>query len=592
MLESESAINRSANFLHSKRKQRLFQAVIASECALLVVFLIFFAMGNANIMVSTAGSAILISSIFLLIKRDKVELGIQLFLIIISFIMLCFMWLYEGTKDEVVLVYPAIITFALVLGNIRLGFGLILFIIGNILLLGFVNSAGIYVNNTGGSDIISAVVSVILISLVSYTIWLISSDIRELLDKITTENKRVEASKERIQSLLDNEKRLREQEIEVHNLKNLENIGLLAGGIAHDFNNMLTAILGNISLAKLKLGDDHPSVAYLKNSEKSIDRATQLASQLLTFAKGGAPKKEVLDLFPLIKETVQFDLTGSHVNAEFMRDCDTTMVEVDKGQIQQVISNITINALQAMASGGTYRIRLTDAEEGEILNHQLTPGDYIKIQFSDEGTGMDPATLAKIFDLYFTTKGSGNGLGMTIVHSIIKKHKGAIDIHSKVNEGTRVDIFLPRSASETQVIKEDNQEQLPSQYDLSILILDDDAGILEMVSAMFEEKGAQVATARDGQALINRYRQSYEAGHPYRVVIFDLTIPGGMGGKEAVQGIKAIDPDALCIVSSGYADDPVMANYTDYGFQAAVSKPYHLEELYLVVADLVGINRS
>ena len=588
-MESDSIVNKSADFVKLKRKQRLFQLLVAAEVALLIAFLLYFVNGSTEIVYAIVVSALLISSIFILIKLDKIELGIQLLLIIATLIMLFFMWFFEGTNDEIILVYPAIITFALVLGNKNLAIGLFVFLLVNVMAIGYVNSTGLYVHQMEPITLTSATLTTVLISLVCYTIWFISSDISELLNTITAENKRVAKAKAKIQRLLDNEKRLREQEIEVHKLKNLENIGLLAGGIAHDFNNMLTAILGNISLAKLKLDENHPSTAYLLNSEQSIERAAQLAGQLLTFAKGGAPKKEVIDILQLLEEAVQFDLTGSSVKPIIKSDCQRYLVDGDKAQIRQVISNITINALQAMTSGGLLHVTVREAQQEEILNHGLNAERYIHIQFTDEGMGMDQATLAKIFDLYFTTKGSGNGLGMTIANSIIKKHNGAIDIHSELEKGTTVEIFLPLSVDVVAIQKEAEPSRLPTNYDMKILILDDDPEILQMVSAMFVEKGAYVSTARDGADLVTLYERSLENDNPYDVVIFDLTIPGGMGGKEAIVEIKRLNAKAYCIVSSGYADDPVMANFAEYGFHAAVSKPYHLEELYRVVADLTGI---
>lgn len=388
--------------------------------------------------------------------------------------------------------------------------------------------------------------------------------------------------------LLDNEKRLRKQEVEVHKLQKLENIGLLAGGIAHDFNNMLTAILGNISLAQLKLDDNHPANQYLQRSEESIQKATELASQLLTFAKGGDPVKEVIDIYPVIEETVQFDLSGSKVTSTIGSDCDSTLSEFDKGQFQQIISNITMNAVQSMPDGGTLSVKLTDACPAEVTLYELASEKYLKIEISDQGEGMDEDTLNNIFAPYYTTKGNGHGLGMTIVHSIIKKHDAAIDVDSTPGAGTTVSIYLP-------VVKDDiPAKQLTSQVapeaidNLNVLILDDDITILELVTAMFEEKGASVTTAQDGQELISLYHDSLSSTEQYDVVIFDLTIPGGMGGKEAVTEIKKLNENAKCIVSSGYADDPIMANHQKYGFEAAVPKPYNLKNLYQAVTELAA----
>ncbi|MCK5519487.1 MAG: response regulator, partial [Candidatus Marinimicrobia bacterium] len=376
----------------------------------------------------------------------------------------------------------------------------------------------------------------------------------------------------------------RKAEEALRDMEKLESVGTLAGGIAHDFNNLLMGLFGNITLAKHQLSEDHPAVASLEQAEKVMDRATGLSKQLLTFAKGGEPVKETVDISKLIEETVNFDLSGSNVKAHFDIPTELEYAEVDKGQIQQVLSNLVINAKQAMLYGGNLHIQLSNKvlKNGKISN--LMTGKYIKISIRDDGKGIDKKDIERIFDPYFSTKKTGSGLGLATCHSIVSKHGGHILVESEMGKGSCFIIYLP--ASKEKTIKTELQEEetiIPNNSVAKILVMDDDEMILNIVTRSLQIDGYRIETALHGQMAIDMYRDAMEKGEGFDLLILDLTIPGGIGGKETLKEILKIDPNAKAIVSSGYATDPVMANFKDFGFKAVAEKPYRISKFRAIV---------
>ncbi len=379
-------------------------------------------------------------------------------------------------------------------------------------------------------------------------------------------------------------------ENELQKIEKLKSVGTLAGGIAHDFNNIMMGLFGNISLARGKLPKDHPAVKSLEEAEKSMNRAIRLTKQLLTFAKGGNPVKEDVGIGALVEEVVSFDLSGSNVKPVFNTAKDLWIAEVDKGQMQQVFSNLTINAGQAMPDGGHLLITLENADVSAELPPGLKQGKYIKVTVQDEGTGIDPKHLNRIFDPYFSTKQAGSGLGLATVFSIIKKHGGHITADSKLGNGATFTLYLPASESRQFHEAEPPAAAIPAiEQKPRILIMDDEEVVLSVTTEMLEKFGFAAETASDGKQAIEMYKQSMEAGEPFSLVIMDLTIPGGIGGKEAIKNLMAIDPDAGVIVSSGYATDPVMADYGDYGFKGRLMKPFNMKELIKEVTRVIEI---
>ena len=369
-------------------------------------------------------------------------------------------------------------------------------------------------------------------------------------------------------------KQLEEERIKT---EKLESIGILAGGIAHDFNNILAVILGNVSLAKISLDDKNEVVELLTETEKASVRATKLTQQLLTFAKGGAPVKETTELKELIRETTQFSLRGSNIQYRTSISPDLWIAEVDKGQISQVIGNLVINAQQAMPEGGTINIKAENVNVTSEDNFPLKEGNYIKISIEDKGHGIPEEQLTKIFDPYFTTKQKGSGLGLATTYSIIKRHGGYITVESELGVGTTFHIYLPASSKQLErkeVVKEDTAVMTGK-----ILVMDDEEIVRTFVTKILKTFGNKVEVASDGAKVIKLYKKAMDSGEPYDVVIMDLTIPGGMGGKEAIQKLLEIDPDVKAVVSSGYSNNPVISNCEKYGFKGFLPKPYKLAEL-------------
>lgn len=376
-------------------------------------------------------------------------------------------------------------------------------------------------------------------------------------------------------------------EEELLNARRIESLGILAGGIAHDFNNLLTGILGNITLAKMTATEETPIVEKLARAEKACMRARDLTQQLLTFSKGGAPVKKTAALTDLLKETALFALRGSNVHCDFEIADDLWPAEIDEGQIAQVVNNLVINADQAMPTGGLVTVR---AENISITNSQqvpLTPGRYLKITVQDTGPGISPDNINKIFDPYFSTKKTGSGLGLASCYAIIKKHDGYIHAESQKNHGATFVFYLAASHAPVPPPREE-APAINAEQTGKVLIMDDEEMILQLAGELLTSHGFEVATSTDGKEAIAAYQQAMEAGEPYDVVLMDLTIPGGMGGKETVQRLLEIDPSVKAIVSSGYSMDAAMADFTDHGFKAVVPKPYKAATLLKVIQEVLS----
>jgi|GEM_PF-3089262 len=384
-------------------------------------------------------------------------------------------------------------------------------------------------------------------------------------------------------------------EEELVKVEKLESVGVLAGGIAHDFNNILAAILGNINLALYSLSPESDKVSrLLKSAEKASLRAKDLTQQLLTFAKGGAPIKKLANFLEVIRDSSEFALRGSHIKCHYQIPTDLWHLEIDTGQISQVVQNLIINAGHAMPNGGEITITCENFAHNNEQIAGLSPGNYVKTTIADTGVGIPADLIDRVFDPYFTTKETGSGLGLAVTNSIIHKHNGEITVESSSGKGTTFTIYLPAIMD---VDVELSPLQLPKTAEAvdesmaaerkKILVMDDEEMLREIAQSMLTHLGYEVTVAKDGKEAIEIYRKGMqEAGEvPPDVVIMDLTIPGGMGGKDAVREILSLDPDGKVIVSSGYSDDPVMANYRDYGFVASVSKPYQLKELQRAIGE-------
>ena len=366
----------------------------------------------------------------------------------------------------------------------------------------------------------------------------------------------------------------------------MESLGVLAGGIAHDFNNILTVILGNINLAMLDLPEEYGGQEILTEAEKACFQAQNLARQLLTFAKGGAPIKELVAIEPLIRESATFACRGSAVRGEFTLPDNLWALEVDPGQINQVFQNLIINAIQAMPGGGTIKIQAENLVLAAESDLPLSPGRYVKISLQDQGGGMPAKYLAKIFDPYFTTKQKGSGLGLATSYFIIKNHHGHIAVESKLGVGTTFTIYLP--AVDRKISRPPEVKMKLFSGKGKILVMDDEDLVREVVGKMVVYLGYEANLARDGAEAISIFAEAQKSGQPFDAVILDLTVPGGMGGKEAMENLLKIDPQVKAIASSGYSDDPVMAEFHKYGFSAIIPKPYRVMEAGKILHDIIA----
>jgi PAS domain S-box-containing protein len=375
----------------------------------------------------------------------------------------------------------------------------------------------------------------------------------------------------------------------------LESVGLLAGGIAHDFNNIITGILGNISLAKIYSSPEGKAFKRLIEAENAVKHATRLAQQLLTFSKGGKPIKKTAYARNLIKDAVSFSLSGSNIRCEYSIREELWPVDMDTGQINQVFSNLVINARHAMPEGGVLKVGAENITIGDdkrdALEGLLKEGRYIKISVTDNGTGIDKVHLDKIFDPYFSTKEGGSGLGLATSYSIINKHDGHITVESQPGAGTTFRLYLPASK---ELPEDKGREELIASLKekkhkgMKVLVMDDEEIVRDVAGKILTSLDYEVDFATEGNEAIGLYRKAKESGEPFDVVIMDLTIPGGMGGKEAIKKLLEVDPGAKVIVSSGYFNDPVMSDYKKYGFSGVIAKPYNLAELRATVHKVIA----
>ncbi len=364
----------------------------------------------------------------------------------------------------------------------------------------------------------------------------------------------------------------------------IESLGVLAGGIAHDFNNMLTSISGTLAILKRESGSD-PRRKRIEDAERSVLKASELTKQLLTFSKGGEPIARPIDARSVVMDASEFAAHGSDVVLEWDFDPNLKKAQADEGQLFQVISNLIINARQAMPRGGTISIRGGNHRQDQSDPLPLAVGDYVMIAVADEGVGIPKEMLSRIFDPYFTTKSTGTGLGLTIVHSIVKRHGGFIDVESEVGKGTVFTIYLPAAKGGDQGPQEAPLPPTPQEGRL--LLIDDEEQILEVSGELLRGYGYDVDVATTGEQGLAMFETALKAGKPYGLVIMDLTIRGGMGGKETNHILKRNHPWASTVVSSGYSNDPVMANFRSYEFDGVVEKPYSIERMVRTIEGIL-----
>ncbi|MEJ2688637.1 MAG: ATP-binding protein, partial [Deltaproteobacteria bacterium] len=380
------------------------------------------------------------------------------------------------------------------------------------------------------------------------------------------------------------------KKLEEQLLKNqkLESIGTLAGGIAHDFNNLLQGIFGYISMAKNSIENKEESLALLSQAEEALSLSVNLTTQLLTFSKGGKPVKKLIKLRPIVENAVKFALSGSQTNYEMVVPDDLRAVEADEGQLAQVIQNMVLNAKEAMSGQGTVCLTLANVDSrGNQISGLADGGPFARIDIQDSGLGISEHDLARIFDPYFSTKEKGSGLGLATSYSIIKNHGGTIEVKSNVGRGTTFTILLPAAAADLgkEVALPENASGVRKGR---ILLMDDEELVRSVAKGMIEVLGHKVDTAADGAKAIELFEHARKSGTPYDLVILDLTVKGGMGGEESIKKIRETDPQVAAVVSSGYADNPIVADFRAYGFASSLNKPYQLEDLENCIETVLG----
>jgi signal transduction histidine kinase/ActR/RegA family two-component response regulator len=373
-------------------------------------------------------------------------------------------------------------------------------------------------------------------------------------------------------------------------LNKLESTGILAGGIAHDFNNLLTVILLNLELAQMPPPPDGKLARHLEEARKACLLAGNLTTQLLTFAKGGAPVRKAMPLSRVIQESARPSLSASKVRCEFSLAEDLWMAEVDAGQIGQVIRGMMLNACEAMPQGGVVSVRAENVVLNAREQPSLSAGEYVRVSIADQGTGIAKDMLPKIFDPYFSTKHRGDqkgmGLGLTICHAVVQKHGGAIAVKSEVAVGTTFDIYLPAAR------KLSGGEKVPMPASElrhgRVLVMDDEEGVREVLAQTLEAMGHSAEMADDGQKAIEVFRKAQSLGRPFDVALLDLTVREGMGGQETVQALLKIDPNVKAIAMSGYIDSPVILEPERHGFKAALEKPFDAGKLQEILSRVIG----
>jgi CheY-like chemotaxis protein/TusA-related sulfurtransferase len=364
---------------------------------------------------------------------------------------------------------------------------------------------------------------------------------------------------------------------------------VLAGGLAHDFNNILMGVTGNLSLAQGMVSPDNKALlARLTNASAACARARGVTNQLLTFAKGGAPVKKTASIRELVTECTRFALSGSPVKPAFDVHPELWAADVDTGQVGQVVQNLVLNAMQAMQKGGVLEVALHNIDldaESIPADAPLVPGKYVRLNVRDTGTGIPADVLNRIFDPYFSTKEKGSGLGLAISYSIVRAHGGAITVESEMGVGSTFTVYLPASSAAATVAPAPRPE-INVRRSGRVLIMDDEDMVAEVAQEMIESLGYTTQRACNGDEAIRMFNEAEQAGEPYDLVLLDLTVPGGMGGAEAVKYIREMRNDVCVLVNSGYADDSVLARYRDYGFDGVLAKPFTILDLRRVLREV------
>lgn len=407
----------------------------------------------------------------------------------------------------------------------------------------------------------------------------------ELMLRVAERTAELQQSNERLQAEIEQRRQVEEELLQA---RKLEALSVLAGGIAHDFNNFLAIVQGALDLARVQTLPQDPLWEILKHADAACHRAASLASQLLTFGKGGAPIVRTASVAQLLAAAVDLARAGSQVRFDLAIPDGLWCAELDAEQMNQVFHNVLLNARQAVQKGGVIEVRALNV----VINEGMRPiqaGKYVRVSVRDYGCGIPEEILPRIFDPYFTTKETGSGLGLATAYSIVTKHQGHISVESNIDQGTTFYLYLP--ASEISPM-EPPAEAIVQPGTGRILVMDDEEAIRTLVALMVEKLGYEVECACDGAQAVELYLRARESGHRFNAVLLDVTVPGGMGGKEAAVELRTIDPSVKLIVSSGYSDVLVMSEFRKYGFDDVIRKPYTLAQLSEVIRRVAGLTQA
>ena len=375
-----------------------------------------------------------------------------------------------------------------------------------------------------------------------------------------------------------------EQEKVARRTQQVESLGIFAGGIAHDFNNILTGVIGNLSLARSLSSAEHAELGpLLADAEQACHRSVGLARQLLTFARGGAPlKRPTHDLSTLVEEAARFAVHGTSIALVFESEAELGTIEVDPGQIMQVVHNLVLNAVQASPAGATVTVSLSRVAAAAVGGGP-GPG-RLRLIVADQGRGIAPGDLPHIFEPYFTTRAAGSGLGLATTRSIVERHDGQIRVESTPGEGCRFIVELALMQTEGKEPERPAVQSSPSVAGRRVLVMDDDDAVRTLQSRMLRSLGAIPEVARNGEEAIEKFAEAERLGHPFDLVVLDLTVVGGLGGKETVLRLHQLSPHVCALASSGYSDDPILSRPADYGFRGILPKPYSRQTLLAALA--------
>lgn len=384
---------------------------------------------------------------------------------------------------------------------------------------------------------------------------------------------------------LDVTERKRTEEL-LQNIQKIESLGILAGGIAHDFNNLLGGLFGYLDLARESITRDIAAKEYVESALHCLTNTTNLTRQLLTFAKGGAPHKKPVEIESIIQESVKLSFSGSNIQCEKNIHKDIYLINADHSQINQVFNNLFLNARQAMPNGGTVTVNARNRKIDDNEIPDLTKGTYVSVTVRDQGTGIPPDQISRVFDPFYTTKQTGSGLGLSMTYSIMRKHGGTVAIESEMGTGTLVTVVFPAITHQTADTPHDSGNVLKGEG--RILVMDDNQTIRDVVCKLLHSAGFDPAGAANGEEAIALYEHALKNDNKFIVVILDLTVIGGMGGERTIRKLLEIDPQLKALVSSGYSDSAVFSNPKEYGFLGRIEKPYVKDALLKVLGEVIN----